>query len=66
MYYEEEFIKDKLMFRTSPNGEWQNKTDSVGIVANQLILMSKDQRINVLRLFCSCCGETESLCTVCM
>ena len=62
MFYEEKFIDGKLMFRTTPKGEWEHKTTSVALVANQLILMTDDERVELFSLFCTHCGSDDPRC----
>ncbi len=62
MYYEEKFINGKLSFRNMPDGEWQLKTTSVALVANQLILMTEDERADLFSLFCTHCGSDDPSC----
>lgn len=62
MYYEEKFIDGKLMFRNLPKGEWHEKTTAVAIVANQIMKLNMEERVELFGLFCTHCGDSTPLC----
>lgn len=62
MYYEEKFIDGKLKYRITPNGKWLFVTESHGIVANLLALMTEEERLEVFALFCTYCGTDDPEC----
>ncbi len=62
MYYEEKFINGKLMFRNMPDGEWEEKTTAVAIVANQMMKLNDEERVKLFGLFCTHCGSSDTSC----
>jgi hypothetical protein len=44
MYYEEQVIDDRLMFRTSPNGDWKLADGMIADLINLYLKMSPDIR----------------------
>jgi hypothetical protein len=44
MYYEEQVIDNKLMFRTSPNGDWKLLDGVVADLINLYLSMSLDTK----------------------
>jgi len=62
MYYEEKFIAGKLMFRNMPDGYWREKTTSVAIVANQVVKLNCEERVELFNLFCTHCGDSDPSC----
>lgn len=62
MYYEEKFIDGRLMYKIAPKGAWKPVLNSVGIVANQLLRMSEENRMKVFSLFCKHCGSSDKNC----
>lgn len=48
MYYEEKVIDNRLMFRTSPNGDWKLLDGMIVDAINLYLSMSLDTRRNFI------------------
>jgi len=62
MYYEEKFIDGKLMFRTIPEGDWHINNRAFAKVANKVLALTEDERVEVFSCFCNHCGSTDTQC----
>jgi len=62
MYYEEKFIDGILWWRGTPDGKWKIKGGLMAMLANQLYVLSDDERMQIFNLFCKHCGSTNRSC----
>jgi len=60
--YEEQFIQGLLWYRTRPDSDWQVKTDSTAVIANNLYQLSDTERKDLFNLFCKHCGSKDPNC----
>jgi hypothetical protein len=60
MYYEEEIIDNKLMYRIKPDGEWIECKSSKAEVINTICKMDSETRADIFSWFCTYCGDIKT------
>lgn len=61
MFYEEKIVDGILLCRTAPNGQWRRATDRRAQLVNELAQMEDEQRLSILAMFCSSCGDVKPI-----
>jgi hypothetical protein len=59
MYTEHKIINGRLMFRSSPNGPWRKDSGPVADIVNNMLGMTKEDRLMAMKFFCNKCGTEE-------
>lgn len=62
MYYEERIIRNRLCYRTSPDGQWVALRNKITDSFNALILLTDEERLEVFSKFCVHCGSLDPKC----